>query len=117
VPAVADRHVGRRAGRAPGERILETAQVAEPLNQATAQHARGRHAAHDPEHGAVVPLKAAETTIGALGLQGDYDDQDLAFFEILAGRVALVLANARLVTDLRSTRRAWTASSARSPRR
>ena len=35
---------------------------------------------------------------------GTYDADDQAFFEILAGRVALVLANARLVTDLRSTR-------------
>jgi PAS domain S-box-containing protein len=44
---------------------------------------------------------------GVLGLrtnQGVFTDDDRAFLEILAGRVALVLANARLVTDLRSTR-------------
>jgi PAS domain S-box-containing protein len=86
------------------ERILETASIGEPLNDAT------RHTLEDGEprrfehQGAVVPLKSADTTIGALGLQGDYDDRDLEFFEILAGRVALVLANVRLVSDLRSTR-------------
>jgi PAS domain S-box-containing protein len=86
-----------------GERILETADVPGTLNEAsrkTLQDGTPRNVAHQ---GAVVPLKAAETTIGALGLQGDYDEHDLAFFEILAGRVALVLANVRLVTDLRST--------------
>jgi PAS domain S-box-containing protein len=52
---------------------------------------------------AIVPLKG----LGTLGLKaahGRYDDEDRAFLSILAGRVALVLANARLVTDLRSTR-------------
>ncbi len=55
---------------------------------------------------ALVPLTTADTTIGHLGLttaNGHYDAGDLAFFEIVADRVALVLANARLVTDLRST--------------
>lgn len=55
---------------------------------------------------ALVPLISAGTTIGRLGLTttGDrYDADDLEFFTIVAGRVALVLANARLVTDLRST--------------
>jgi PAS domain S-box-containing protein len=57
---------------------------------------------------AIVPLRAADRVIGVLGLAvGEgrgYDARDLEFFEIIAGRVALVLANARLVTDLRSTR-------------
>jgi PAS domain S-box-containing protein len=56
---------------------------------------------------ALVPLSNAETAIGHLGLittYGRYDRDDLAFFEIVADRIALVLANAQLVTDLRSTR-------------
>jgi GAF domain-containing protein len=51
---------------------------------------------------ALLPLRD-----GVLGLASDsdrYSEDDLAFLEILAGRVALALANARLVTDLRSTR-------------
>jgi PAS domain S-box-containing protein len=56
---------------------------------------------------AVIPLHTADDTFGTLGLtttSTPYDDDDLAFFEILSGRVALVLDNARLVTDLHSTR-------------
>jgi PAS domain S-box-containing protein len=56
---------------------------------------------------ALLPLINAEETTGHLGLvttTGTYDEDDLQFFTIVAGRVALVLANARLVTDLRSTR-------------
>ncbi len=52
--------------------------------------------------GAIVPVAS-----GRLGLETShpaYDADDLAFFGILAGRVSLVLANARLVTDLRSIR-------------
>ncbi len=63
---------------------------------------------------ALIPLHE----FGVLGLataSKPYDADDLQFLEILAGRVALVLANARLVTDLRSTRPAWTACS--TPRR
>ncbi len=62
------------------------------------------------DHGtkALVPLITADGTTGHLGLttnpQRPYDEDDLEFFTIVAGRVALVLANARLVTDLRSTR-------------
>jgi PAS domain S-box-containing protein len=54
---------------------------------------------------AVVPLLAGDTATGHLGLTSTtkYDADELAFFTILAGRVALVLANARLVTDLKST--------------
>ena len=55
-----------------------------------------------------MPLITADGTTGHLGLttnpQRPYDEDDLEFFTIVAGRVALVLANARLVTDLRSTR-------------
>jgi PAS domain S-box-containing protein len=86
------------------ERVLATGPVPADLDQAaraTLRHGRSRLV----DHGATVPLKAADETIGVLGLAGRrYDADDLAFFEILAGRVALVLANARLVTDLRSTR-------------
>jgi PAS domain S-box-containing protein len=56
---------------------------------------------------ALVPLSNADTVIGHLGLTttyGRYDRDDLAFFVIVADRVALVLANAQLVSDLRSTR-------------
>jgi PAS domain S-box-containing protein len=86
------------------ERILETAPLSDPLNEAAAQTLKDGRPRRIPGHGAVVPLRAAEATIGALGLQGLYDDNDLAFFEILAGRVALVLSNVRLVSDLRSAR-------------
>jgi PAS domain S-box-containing protein len=53
-----------------------------------------------------VPLISAGAITGHLGFTtttGTYDEDDLHFFTILAGRVALVLANARLVSDLRST--------------
>ena len=46
---------------------------------------------------ALVPLSSADSVIGHLGLTttyGRYDRDDLAFFEIVADRVALVLANA-----------------------
>jgi PAS domain S-box-containing protein len=52
---------------------------------------------------ALIPLNDFGT-LGLVTTQTPYDTDDLAFLEILAGRVALVLANARLVTDLRSTR-------------
>ena len=60
----------------------------------------------DEQTRALVPLISADAITGHLGLTtttGTYDDDDLHFFTILAGRVALVLANARLVSDLRST--------------
>jgi PAS domain S-box-containing protein len=85
------------------DRILQTGPVPPDLDaaaKAALQDGTGRLASD----GAVVPLRAAGATIGVLGLAGRrYDASDLAFFEILAGRVQLVLANARLVTDLRST--------------
>jgi PAS domain S-box-containing protein len=86
------------------ERILATGPVPAELDEASKRTLKDGKPRRLEHHGAIVPLKAAETTIGALGLQGDYDDDDLEFFGILAGRVALVLANVRLVTDLRSTR-------------
>jgi len=58
---------------------------------------------------ALVPLITAGRVTGYLGLtasatgRNHYDADDLEFFTIVAGRVALVLANARLVTDLKST--------------
>jgi PAS domain S-box-containing protein len=67
----------------------------------------GRARLFDHDTRVLVPLTTADGGLGQLGLTttyGRYDADDLAFFEILAGRVALVLANAQLVTDLRSTR-------------
>jgi PAS domain S-box-containing protein len=58
---------------------------------------------HDGRH-ALVPLQDGSGVLGLATTTGRYGGRDLAFLEILAGRVALVLANARLVTDLRSTR-------------
>jgi PAS domain S-box-containing protein len=67
-----------------------------------------------PETAAAPELRDAGTRVliplhdfGTLGFATTttpYDTDDLAFLEILAGRVALVLNNALLVTDLRSTR-------------
>jgi PAS domain S-box-containing protein len=59
---------------------------------------------------ATVNLLSGEDVIGTLGLETTaasgrrFTEADRAFFGVLAGRVALVVANARLVTDLRSTR-------------
>ncbi len=86
------------------ERILATATIGDALDEATRRTLEDGKPRNIEQRGAVVPLKSAESTIGALGLEGEYDDRDIEFFEILAGRVALVLANVRLVTDLRSTR-------------
>jgi PAS domain S-box-containing protein len=86
------------------ERVLATGAIAPELDdaaRATLEQGRSRLV---PGQGAVVPLIAADSTIGVLGLSGRYDRGDLAFFEILAGRVALVLANVHLVADLRSAR-------------
>ena len=60
---------------------------------------------------AVVPLRARGGVIGALGFAVGrsgrrYDSDDLRFFETLAGRAGLVVANAQLVTELGATR-AW----------
>jgi PAS domain S-box-containing protein len=60
--------------------------------------------------GATVGLHSGGDALGMLGLETTaasgrrYGHDDRAFFEILAGRVTLVVTNARLVTDLRSTR-------------
>ncbi|HET6549991.1 MAG TPA: SpoIIE family protein phosphatase [Solirubrobacter sp.] len=73
----------------------------------------GTQAPEPPEH-ATTPQLAQDNTqakvplddFGTLGLAtraDHYDDDDLAFLQVLAGRVALVLRNARLVTSLRST--------------
>jgi PAS domain S-box-containing protein len=51
----------------------------------------------------LIPLRGLGT-LGFATTTTPYDTDDVAFLEILAGRVTLVLANARLVTDLRSTR-------------
>src|SRR6185437_5167719 len=57
-----------------------------------------------------VTLHSGGDALGVLGLETTaasgrrYGHEDRAFFEILAGRVTLVVTNARLVTDLRSTR-------------
>jgi PAS domain S-box-containing protein len=62
--------------------------------------------ADQPRDRATVALVAAGQTIGTLSLETDthpYTPEDRAFFEILAGRVTLVVSNARLVTDLRAT--------------
>jgi PAS domain S-box-containing protein len=80
-----------------GRRLFEHGAPARPPTQVTAPRLA------DDGATALLPLH----TFGALGLASTgtrYDEDDLAFLEILAGRVALVLANARLVTDLRSTR-------------
>jgi GAF domain-containing protein len=86
------------------KRMLATGPIAKPLDEAARETLQDGRSRLVPGYGAVVPLKSAGATIGALGLAGEHDERDLAFFEILAGRVALVLANVRLVTDLRSTR-------------
>jgi PAS domain S-box-containing protein len=69
------------------------------------------HPGDAPAPGAPPGPRALEIPLhnfpGILGLRtnrGTYTQDDEAFLEILAGRVTLVLANARLVTDLRSTR-------------
>jgi PAS domain S-box-containing protein len=56
------------------------------------------------EHTVEIPLQDFPGVLGLATRTDAYTDGDRAFLEILAGRVALVLANARLVTDLRSTR-------------
>ncbi len=132
VPAVADvcwvdlceedgsaRRLLTRAGTPDREEVeawLSTREiVAGEARHAALEHDRGRLvevAAVEAERlaltsAAIVPLRSADRTIGVLGSAAaggrTYDPNDVAFFEILAGRVALVLANAQLVTDLRST--------------
>ena len=72
-----------------------------------ARRRAGRRACFDDDTRALVPLITGDTVTGHLGLTATgahrYDADDLEFFTIVAGRVALVLANARLVTDLKST--------------
>ena len=79
------------------ERLFEHGGQAPPPETAAAAELR------DGGRRVLIPLQG----LGTLGLattQDPYDTDDVAFLEILAGRVALVLANARLVTDLLSTR-------------
>jgi PAS domain S-box-containing protein len=64
------------------------------------------------EHGAkrapdevVIPLQIRDRTIGELGFGGEgYDGGDRAFFRVLAGRVALSLANVKLIDEVSRTR-------------
>ncbi len=80
-----------------GERLFEHGGQAPPPETAAAPELR------DGGTRVLIPLN----DFGTLGLATTgtpYDTDDVAFLEILAGRVSLVLANARLVTDLRSTR-------------
>jgi PAS domain S-box-containing protein len=88
VPAVADHCWVEVAG----ERSGEAGDAGPPLDTATVELLSG---------GDVIGTLGLETTAvsGRRFMAGDR-----AFFEILAGRVTLVVANARLVTDLRSTR-------------
>ena len=60
-------------------------------------------------HGVVIPLTIRRQEVGRLGLavgpsRRPYDEDDRAFFVVLAGRVALALANTRLLAELTSTR-------------
>ena len=59
--------------------------------------------------GVVIPLTIRMREVGRLGLavgpgRRPYDDDDRAFFGVLAGRVALALANTRLLNELSRTR-------------
>jgi PAS domain-containing protein len=88
------------------ERVLETGPIAPDLEKASsATQAQGQSRLVSG-NAATIPLKTTDDASGVLGLARSrpYDHNDLAFFEILAGRVALVLANVRLFADLRSTR-------------
>jgi serine phosphatase RsbU (regulator of sigma subunit) len=76
---------------------------------------------HDPEDAAniersglrstmALPLDIGDETLGALGVGvgpsgRHYDEDQLAFAELLAGRAALALANAQLVARLTATQR------------
>lgn len=81
------------------ERLFEHGGKAPPPESAAAPELR------DDGRRVLIPLPSLGT-LGFATTQARYDTTDVAFLEILAGRVSLVLANARLVTDLRSTR-AW----------
>jgi PAS domain S-box-containing protein len=53
----------------------------------------------------VIPLTIRDRAMGELGLRGRrYDAGDRAFFVVLAGRIALAVANARLLDELTRTR-------------
>jgi PAS domain S-box-containing protein len=53
----------------------------------------------------IIPLSIRDRVVGELGLCGrGYDAADRAFFRVLAGRVALAVANARLLDELTRTR-------------
>ena len=79
------------------ERLFEHGGTAPPPETAAAPELR------DGGTRVLIPLQEFGT-LGLVSTQTPYDTDDVAFLEILAGRVSLVLANARLVTDLRSTR-------------
>ncbi|MDQ3741277.1 MAG: GAF domain-containing protein, partial [Actinomycetota bacterium] len=52
----------------------------------------------------VVPLRIRDREVGELGFAGRaYGEDDRAFFRVLAGRVALALANARLLDEVTRT--------------
>ena len=87
-------------------RLLATQTLDHTLEHASAATLDQGQATTDPAaRSAAIPLKSGSQTFGVLGLQGrDYDASDLAFFEVLAGRVALVLSNVRLLDELRSAR-------------
>ena len=59
---------------------------------------------------AIVPLTVSGRVIGAIGFatvagpRRSYDRDDLAFFGVLGGRLALALSNARLLSELSRTR-------------
>ena len=55
--------------------------------------------------GVVIPLRVRDRTIGELGFAGRaYDEDDRAFFGVLAGRVALAVGTVRLLAELTQTR-------------
>jgi PAS domain S-box-containing protein len=86
---------------------IELPQLPAPKGSALADPARRTLERGEPQlvadSGATIPLKSSDTTFGVLALEKPgYSAHDVAFFEILAGRVALVLANVRLVGELRA---------------
>ena len=72
------------------------------LGEEGRRFAAGAADAPDP---VVLPLRIREQEIGRLGFAGrGFDDADRAFFRVLAGRVALALANVQLLDELTRTR-------------
>ena len=63
-----------------------------------------------PRSSVIVPLRAGDRVLGALGVTVGpsgraYGHEDARYFETLAGRAALAIANAQLVDELTTTRR------------